>query len=50
MTRASAAIPPEQPFEVNYTDAAGKVVTFEIQPRFLADVVRRAGFFAACSA
>jgi hypothetical protein len=47
MTRASAVIPAEQPFEVNYADAAGKVVTFEIQPRFLADVVRRAGIAPA---
>ena len=35
-------VPPERPFEVNYADADGKVVTFEIEPRFLADVVRRA--------
>jgi AraC family transcriptional regulator len=47
MTHVSAVVPPEQPFEVNYADAAGKVVTFEIQPRFLADVVRRAGIVPA---
>jgi AraC-like DNA-binding protein len=47
MTHVSAVVPPEQPFEVNYADAAGKVVTFEIQPRFLADVVRRAGIAPA---
>ena len=43
LTRASVVIPAEQPFEANYAGAAGKVVTFEIEPRFLADVVRRAG-------
>ena len=43
MTRVSAIIPPERPFEVNYAGAEGKVVTFEIEPRFVADVVRRAG-------
>jgi AraC-like DNA-binding protein len=42
MTRVSAVVPPERPFELDYTDADGKVVTFEIEPRFLADVVRRA--------
>ena len=42
MTHVSAVVPPERPFELNYTDADGKVVTFEIGPRFLADVVRRA--------
>jgi AraC family transcriptional regulator len=47
MKRASAVIPAEQPFEVNYADAAGKVVTLEIEPRFLADVVRRAGIVPA---
>jgi AraC family transcriptional regulator len=47
MTRVSAVVPPEQPFELNYADAEGKVVTFEIEPRFLADVVRRAGIVPA---
>ncbi len=47
MTRASALIPAEHPFEVNYADAAGKVVTFEVEPRFLAEVVRRAGIMSA---
>jgi AraC family transcriptional regulator len=47
MTHVSAVVPLEQPFEVNYADAAGKIVTFEIQPRFLADVVRRAGIVPA---
>jgi AraC-like DNA-binding protein len=42
MTHVSAVVPPERPFELNYADADGKVVTFEIEPRFLADVVRRA--------
>jgi hypothetical protein len=40
MTRVSAVVPPERPFELDYADADGKVVTFEIEPRFLADVVR----------
>jgi AraC-like DNA-binding protein len=42
MTHVSAVVPPERPFELDYKDADGKVVTFEIQPRFLVDVVRRA--------
>jgi AraC-like DNA-binding protein len=42
MTHVSAVVPPERPFELDYADADGKVVTFEIEPRFLADVVRRA--------
>jgi hypothetical protein len=32
-TRVSAVVPPEQPFELNYADAEGKVVMFEIEPR-----------------
>jgi AraC-like DNA-binding protein len=43
MTRVSAVIPPEQPFDVNYSDAEGRIATFEIEPRFLTEVVRRAG-------
>jgi AraC-like DNA-binding protein len=42
MTHVSAVVPPERPFELDYKDADGKVVTFEIEPRFLVDVVRRA--------
>ena len=47
VTHVAAVVPPERPFEVNYADADGKVVTFEIEPRFLADVVRRAGIVPA---
>ena len=42
VTHVAAVVPPERPFELDYADADGKVVTFEIEPRFLADVVRRA--------
>ena len=42
MTRVSAVIPPEQPFEVNYSGAEGRIATFEIEPRFLTEVARRA--------
>ena len=43
MTRLSALIPPEMPFEASYSEADGKVLRFEIHPGFLADVIRRAG-------
>ena len=43
MTRVSAVIPPEEPFDVNYSDAEGRIATFEIEPRFLTGVTRRAG-------
>jgi AraC family transcriptional regulator len=47
MTRMSAIIPPEKPFEATYSDAGGKVATFQIDPRFLADVIRRAGILTS---
>jgi AraC family transcriptional regulator len=43
MTRLSAIIPAETPFEATYSDADGKVLGFEVYPRFLADVIKRAG-------
>ena len=43
MTRLSAIIPAETPFEATYSDADGKVLGFEVHPRFLADVIKRAG-------
>lgn len=43
MTRVSAIIPPEKPFDVTYSDAEGRTASFEIEPRFLLDIVRRAG-------
>jgi AraC family transcriptional regulator len=43
MTRLSAIIPAEKPFEATYSDADGKVLGFEVHPRFLADVIKRAG-------
>ena len=46
VTHVAAVVPPERPFELDYADADGKVVTFEIEPRFLADVVRRADIVA----
>jgi AraC family transcriptional regulator len=42
MNRLSAVLPANQPFKASYTDAAGKVATFQIEPDFLANVVRRA--------
>ena len=47
MTRMSAIIPPEKPFEATCSDAGGKVATFHIDPRFLADVIRRAGILTS---
>jgi AraC family transcriptional regulator len=47
LTRASVVIPAGQPFEADYVGAAGKMATFEIEPCFLAEVVRRAGIMAA---
>ena len=46
LTRASVVIPAGQPFEADYVGAAGKMATFEIEPCFLAEVVRRAGIMA----
>ena len=46
MNRVSAILPANQPFKATYTDAAGKIGCFEIEPRFLADVVRRANIAA----
>src|SRR5271166_6370286 len=43
MTRLSAIIPAETPSEATYSDADGKVLGFEVHPRFLADVIKRAG-------
>src|SRR5258708_38519992 len=43
MTRVSAIVPPETPFDVTYSEAAGKTTSFHFEPRFLLDVVRRAG-------
>jgi AraC family transcriptional regulator len=42
MSRVSAVVPANQPFEASYTDAAGKVASFEIEPRFLRHAIRRA--------
>ena len=39
----SAATPPERSFEATYADAQGRRASFQIESRFLADVVRRAG-------
>jgi AraC-like DNA-binding protein len=43
MSRVSAIIPPDRPFEASYAGAAGKVASIYIEPRFLEDVVRRTG-------
>jgi AraC family transcriptional regulator len=40
---ASVIIPAGQPFAADFVGAAGAMATFEIEPRFLAEVVRRAG-------
>ncbi len=42
MKRVSAVTPPERPFEVTYADAQGRSASFQIESRFLTDVVRRA--------
>jgi AraC family transcriptional regulator len=47
MARVSAIIPPDQPFEVSYAEADGKIASFEIHPAFLAEVVKRAGISPA---
>jgi hypothetical protein len=31
------------PFEATHSDPDGRVVSFEVHPRFLADVIKRAG-------
>jgi AraC-like DNA-binding protein len=41
--RLSAVFPPGKPFEISYSDANGEVAFFEIKPRFVDGVVRRAG-------
>ena len=43
MKRVSAVTPPERPFEATHADAQGRSASFQIDSRFLADVVRRAG-------
>jgi AraC-like DNA-binding protein len=42
-TRIQFLGPPGRPFEASYSDANGKVVTFEIQPEFIAETIERAG-------
>jgi hypothetical protein len=42
MKRVSAETPPERPFEATYADARGRSASFQIESRFLTDVVRRA--------
>ena len=42
MKRVSAETPPERPFEATYADAQGRSASFQIESRFLTDVVRRA--------
>jgi hypothetical protein len=46
MTRLSAIIPAETPFETTYSAAAGKILSFHVHARFLADVIKRAGLFS----
>ena len=41
MNRVSAVLPANLPYEASYSNAAGKIASFEIEPRFLSDVVRR---------
>jgi AraC-like DNA-binding protein len=43
MTKVSSIVPPNEPFEANYVDAAGKVVTFHIEPDFFASTIVNAG-------
>lgn len=43
MTKVSAILPPDEPFEANYVDAAGKIATFEIHPAYFASTIESAG-------
>ena len=47
MNRVSAIVPAAQAFEASFTGAAGKIASFEIAPRFLTDVIRRADIVPA---
>jgi AraC-like DNA-binding protein len=43
MAKISAIVPPGEPFEAEYVDAAGKIVTFEIHPDYFAAVIGSSG-------
>lgn len=43
MTKVSAILPPDEVFEANYVDAAGKIATFEIHPDYFAHTIESAG-------
>ena len=43
MSRTSSIIPPNQPFLLSWRQAAGRVGTFEVHPRFFEEVLRRSG-------
>ena len=43
MSRISSVIPPNQPFLLSWRQAAGRVGTFEVHPRFFEEVLRQSG-------
>jgi AraC-like DNA-binding protein len=43
MAKVSAIVPPDEPYEVDYVDAAGKIATFEIHPDYFTAVIRSSG-------
>jgi hypothetical protein len=43
MSRISSIIPPNQPFLLSWCQAAGRVGTFEVHPRFFEEVLRQSG-------
>ena len=42
LSRISSVIPPNRAFRLSWRQAAGRVGTFEVHPRFLEEVLRRA--------
>ncbi len=47
MSRISSIIPPNRAFRLSWRQAAGRVGTFEVHPRFFEKVLRRSGIAAA---
>ena len=47
MNRIASLIPPDKPYDISWSGAAGKIVTCEAHPRFFEDVLRLAGIAAS---
>ena len=47
MNRISSLIPPDKPFDISWSRAAGKIISCEAHPRFVEDVLRLAGIPAS---